>query len=92
MSLIQEKKYQLAPGTQVREEDFGLLFYTMSGPHLYFLSSGDLLDDGFFEGTMTLEQVIKMGQEDHRKNRFDQIVSLQKSLNQLKEKGVIFEC
>ena len=92
MSSNQEKRYQLAPGTQVREEDFGLLFYTMSGPHLYFLSSGDLLNDGFFEGKMTLEQVINRNQADNQKSPCNRIVSLQKSLDRLQEKGVIFEC
>ncbi|MDY7036296.1 MAG: mycofactocin biosynthesis chaperone MftB, partial [Thermodesulfobacteriota bacterium] len=47
---MKEPKYILAPGTQVREEDFGLLFYTMTGPRLYFLSSGTLLADSFFQG------------------------------------------
>ena len=46
---MNEKKYKLAPGTQVREEDFGLLFYTMSGPRLYFLNSGDLIQADFFD-------------------------------------------
>ena len=92
MSSNEEKRYQLSPGTQVREEDFGLLFYTMSGPHLYFLSSGDLLDDEFFEGKMTLEQVVNRGRLDNQKSQANRILSLQKSLNQLKEKGVIFEC
>ena len=45
----EERRYKLAPGTQVREEDFGLLFYTMRGPRLFFLKCGRLLEPGFFE-------------------------------------------
>ena len=45
-----EYRVKLAPGSQVREEDFGLLFYTQQGPALYFVSSGDLLGEDFFQG------------------------------------------
>ena len=83
--------YKLAPGTQVREEDFGLLFYTMGGPRLYFLSSGNLLESRFFQGELTLEQCAKQ-QTDQGPVPKSQILDLRKTLNQLKEKGVILEC
>ena len=51
-------KYKLAPGSQVREEDFGLLFYTQQGPGLHFVSSGDLLGEDFFLGRQTLEGMV----------------------------------
>ena len=53
-----EVKYKLAPGARVREEDFGLLFYSMHGPKLYFLASGSLLPETFFEGRISLEAWI----------------------------------
>jgi putative mycofactocin binding protein MftB len=91
MERQKDKRYTLAPGTQVREEGFGLLFYTMAGPRLFFLHSGELLDRDFFNGDLTLEKWIRQntGEEPVQRAR---IVSLKKSLNQLKEKGVIIEC
>ena len=91
METITESRYILAPGTQVREEDFGLLFYTMGGPRLYFLSSENLLDSSFFQGDLTLERWIKQKTEQGFIPK-SQILSLNKSLNQLEEKGVILEC
>ncbi len=84
-------KYKLAPGSQVREEDFGLLFYTMTGPRLYFLSSGDLLGSDFFQGNLTLEQWLgrRTGPDSPEHARLPEIRS---SLRHLKEKGVILEC
>ncbi len=86
-----DKKYTLASGTQVREEDFGLLFYTMAGPRLFFLSSGDLLDDRFFQGEFTLEQWIERSPQ-QKPIRESRMSGLRKSLNHLNEKGVIVEC
>jgi putative mycofactocin binding protein MftB len=85
------KKYRLALGTQVREEDFGLLFYTMTGPRLYFLFSGHLFDSRFFQGELPLEQWMRE-QTDRKPVKKSQILGLRQSLNQLKEKGVIIEC
>ena len=84
-------RYKLAPGSQVREENFGLLFYTMAGPRLYFLSCGGLLDRDFFNGEYTLEKWIRRnrGGDPVRKAW---ILSLINSLDQLREKGVISEC
>ena len=83
-------KYKLARGSQVREEDFGLLFYRMNGPRLYFISSGDLISPDFFEGVMTLEEWI----EKNNKRGVGEagISELVKILAQLSEKGVIVEC
>ena len=86
-----KKKYRLALGTQVRKEDFGLLFYTMSGPRLYFLPSDKLLEPHFFNGEIALDQAVnqKSVEESISTSR---ISSLIKALHQLKEKGVIIEC
>jgi putative mycofactocin binding protein MftB len=85
--VAREKKYRLAPGTQVRDEDFGLLFYTMQGPRLYFLTCGPLLESGFFKGDVGLRDWLKgRGISEPRE------LSLKNSLDQLKAKGVLLEC
>ena len=84
---MEEKKYSLASGAQVREEDFGLLFYTIQGPRLYFLTCGSLLESAFFEGKKTLSQHLK----DRRLSKY-QSFSLEHSLDQLRGKGVLLEC
>lgn len=91
MKSINETRYELAPDTQVREEDFGLLFYTMVGPRLYFVSYGKALEPSFFEGKFTLGQWLSRCtvQESISKAR---LLEIEKSLNQLEKKGVILEC
>lgn len=84
-----EKRYRLCRGTQVREEDFGLLFYTMAGPKLYFLSSGETLNPSFFDGEHTLGQWVGAGGVCVSVKKLQ---SLEKRLRSLAEKGVIFEC
>ena len=84
-------KYRLCSGTQVREEDFGLLFYTMAGPRLYFLSSGDLVDCDFFLGASTLEEWLEK-KIDRDSLPGARISELGKGLNRLMEEGVIVEC
>ena len=83
-------KYKLARGSQVREEDFGLLFYRMNGPRLYFISSGHLISPDFFKGDDTLEEWL----EKYTKNDIGGtgISELTNILAQLTEKGVIIEC
>jgi putative mycofactocin binding protein MftB len=75
----------------VREEDFGLLFYTMAGPRLYFISSGDLLNREFFEGTLALDKWIEQ-QADAGSVTEARMSELRASLDRLKERGVILEC
>lgn len=90
MEQINDAKYVLAPGTQVREEDFGLLFYTRHGPRLYFISSGDILEPQFFQGKHTLEQW--MTQRTERSSPMKARMSeINRTLVELREKGVIFE-
>jgi putative mycofactocin binding protein MftB len=82
--------YILAPGTQVREEDFGLLFYSMSGPRLHFTSLGDILDSRFFVGQKTLEQWLAE-RDLHEEISREQRLKLAHVLKQLRDKGVIIE-
>ncbi len=82
--------YVLAPGTQVREEDFGLLFYSMQGPRLHFVSLGNVLDSRFFIGKQTVAQWLdekdlgKTLTSEHRSG-------LTNVLGLLRDKGVIIE-
>ena len=86
-----ETRYKLVPGSQVREEDLGLLFYTMAGPRLYFLPCGGVLDRDFFNGEITLAQWIWQNTGGDAVSKA-WILGLINGLNQLKEKGVIIEC
>ena len=81
------KRYRLAQGTQVREEDFGLLFYTMKGPRLFFLKCGRLLEPGFFGGEVSLAQWNSERSVSERAS-----LGIEQSLKGLEEKGVILEC
>jgi len=86
-----EVKYKLAPGTQLREEAFGLLFYTMKGPRLFFLPCGDLLGDGYFLGEKTLKGWLgdHTGVGPLAQHR---LAGLKKALDRLSKKGVIDAC
>lgn len=85
-----ESRYGLAPGVQVREEDFGLLFYSMNGPKLYFLPSKQMLSPQFFQGEMTLGEWME------RTSRTVPEVrhlsgKLKRAIDNLKHKGVVVE-
>jgi len=88
---MNEPKYKLTQGAQVREEDFGLLFYNMHGPRLYFMASGDLLQEDFFQGHISIEtwidKIHPLSEDIARR-----LPGLKKSLNKLVDKGVIIEC
>jgi putative mycofactocin binding protein MftB len=90
MNQTESSRYVLASGTQVREEDFGLLFYTMKGPRLYFLSSGASLDVAFFRGEHTLEKCLRTENEAESISQ-DRLEKIKKVLSRLVEKGVIIE-
>ena len=78
----------------MRDEDFGLLFYTMKGPRLYFLRSGLWVKRSFFQGDLTLEQYLLRKREKGSvpDTPIKEIWEIRKTLDQLSEKGVIFEC
>lgn len=75
----------------MREEDFGLLFYTMAGPRLFFLGSGKLLGTGFFNGNYTVGQWIAQEGTSPDLPR-EQITRLKEGLASLRAKGVLVEC
>ena len=84
-------RYTLAKGTQVREEDFGLLFYQMNGPRLHFVASGNLLTEDFFRGKMTLEAWMG-AREGLPEDNSQAVKAFAEALQQLTQKGVIVEC
>ena len=84
------KRYLLASGTQVRREDFGLLFYQMNGPRLHFMASGGLLSEDFFKGKMTLVEWMQMSDRVSQK-RIQEAEALYRGLKRLTDKGVIIE-
>ncbi|MBW1804467.1 MAG: mycofactocin biosynthesis chaperone MftB [Deltaproteobacteria bacterium] len=84
-------RYALAAGVQVREEDFGLLFYSMAGPRLYFVSSGDALDSRFFRGEWTLYQWINQSRDPDTIPK-SRLQGLSHTLSRLVEQGVLLEC
>jgi len=85
------KKYRLAPGAQVREEDFGLLFYHRDGPRLFWLSSGRLLEERFFRGEIPLDQWLSEASA-RSPVPAARLRSLVRILERLQEKGLILDC
>lgn len=75
----------------MREESFGLLFYTRSGPRLYFLASGNLLRCDFFQGDMTLAQWLESERSLYDVSEV-RARSLADALTGLSNRGVIVEC
>ena len=87
----QEKKYRLKQGTRVRQEDFGLLFYTMNGPRLFFLPVKHWIDPSFFQGRCSLKTWLEKKNLPAEKAG-SLIKKIETCLDQLNEKGVILEC
>lgn len=54
-----ETVYCLEEGVQVRQEQFGLLFYNYRGPRLYFVPSKDFIDPQFFDGHIKADELIE---------------------------------
>jgi len=50
--------YKLTEGVQVRQENFGLLFYDYRGPRLYFVPSENLIGPDFFHGRQSAGGLI----------------------------------
>ncbi|MCB2191286.1 MAG: mycofactocin biosynthesis chaperone MftB [Deltaproteobacteria bacterium] len=82
---LEETKFVLSEVCQVREEEFGLLFYSMYGPRLYFLNCGQRLSPEFFQGRLTLGDWL----EERGQGSGDTGRTLATCLRQLMEKGVI---
>ena len=50
--------FRLADQVQVRQESWGLLFYSQTQHRMVFVKSGDLLNPGHFDGTWAFDAVI----------------------------------
>lgn len=82
-----EVTYVVAPGSQVRAEQKGLLFYRRKGPRLYYLKCGDSVTPDFFSSGRTLRQWL------NGKNVPSGVVeALEKALASLEAKGVVHAC
>jgi putative mycofactocin binding protein MftB len=83
-------RHKLAQGTQVREEDFGLLFYTRTGPKLFFLNCDYLISCDYFESNKTFDEWVQK-QKGFSTYAKDRIIELKNSIKQLVSKGLIIE-
>jgi putative mycofactocin binding protein MftB len=81
--------FGLVDGVQVRNEKFGLLFYNYKGPKIYFVPSGGLIADDFFEGHKTLGQLADDLAKQHCLPRNRLLDQMQSVLNTLEIKGLI---
>ncbi len=86
-----ETVYRLWDGVQVREEQFGLLFYDYRGPTLHFLPSKDLLASEFFQGQRTAGELVESIRS--RKGLPEAMIRqlVTEILGMLQEKGLIYE-
>lgn len=83
--------YRLCRGIQVRSEKFGLLFYDYKGPKIYFVRSKDLVDESFFSGKQTFENLVRaVGKRRGWSQLFAQR-QLSRFMQQLKSKGLVYE-
>jgi putative mycofactocin binding protein MftB len=83
--------YFLEEGVQVRREKFGLLFYDYRGPRLYFVPSGNLLGDDFFNGAHSTEEVVESMCRTHGPAQAPVRSRLESLLEILERKGLIHE-
>ncbi len=82
--------YRLADGVQVRNENFGLLFYDYRGPRLYFVPSKELFGDVFFEGRQPVGDLLDRLCEDAPLQRVQIQAQLKQVLEALEGKGLIY--
>jgi putative mycofactocin binding protein MftB len=83
--------YRLRKGVQVRQEKFGLLLYHYAGPKLYFVPSGDLVDESFFSGESTLGDLIDEVSGKRGWSEETAKLHVLRILNILKSKGLVYE-
>lgn len=85
----QGKVYRLQEGVQVRREVFGLLFYDYRGPRLYFVPSRDLIDDSFFAGRQTEQELVESVAAGQPGNQWDIQGRIVQILEMLEGKGLV---
>jgi putative mycofactocin binding protein MftB len=84
-------RYRLCQGVQVRSESFGLLFYHYDGPKLYFVRSGDLVDEHFFAGQQSFGEIVDLLGETRGWPRETAQQQLAKLMQLLKTRGLVDE-
>jgi len=84
-----EKFYHLRKGVQVRKEKFGLLFYDYRGPRLYFVPTKNLIENDFFDGTKTTEELIESIRTRYGQSRQASQQWVTQVLSGLEQKGLI---
>jgi putative mycofactocin binding protein MftB len=84
-----EKFYHLRKGVQVRKEKFGLLFYDYRGPRLYFVPTKNLIENDFFDGTKTTEELIESIRTRYAQSRQASQQWVTQVLTELEQKGLI---
>ena len=75
----------------MRKEKFGLLFYDYRGPRLYFLPSEDLLEDWFFDGKYTANELVNSICAERNLPRERAFCQVSRILALLTSKGLIHE-
>ncbi|MGC8494008.1 MAG: mycofactocin biosynthesis chaperone MftB [Syntrophobacteraceae bacterium] len=81
--------FRLVDGIRVRREKFGLLFYDYKGPKIYFVASGRLVEDDFFEGKRTIGQLADGLEKEHGLPRKRILNHLESLFHSLEIKGLI---
>ena len=83
--------YRLASGTQVRKEDWGLLFYSQTHHKVSFIRSSDWLFPSYFDGTWNSEGML--ADIAQRKEASAEAVapSVAKLIGHLVERGMIVD-
>ncbi len=83
------RSFRLAEGIQLRREKFGLLFYNYRGPRIYFVPSGNLIGDNFFDGRKTIEQLVADIRREHDLPGKELRLRLESLVRLLEYKGLI---
>ena len=86
-----DSKYRLCKGVQVRSEKFGLLFYNYAGPKIYFVPSKDLVEDGFFSGSQSVFDLIRVLEKRKGWSKEQTEKQLLTLFRQLETKGLVYE-
>ena len=83
--------FRLCEGVQVRKEDFGLLFYQYAGPKLFFVPSGDLVEESFFRDETTFDDLICFLRDSSECPDETIETRLSRLLSLLKSKDLVYE-
>ena len=83
--------YRLAQGVQVRKEIWGLLFYSQADHKIHFIRSRNMLYPWHFDGTWTLDRIIREIAERLKIPSESVEPSIKKVIDRLLEKEMIID-